>query len=96
LAFDYKNWEIQNKIRNYGVEIKNLKDQISNAELMVNNYQSLLRNEDLKLSQGESTLFLINSRENKLLESLLKLQNLKVKYLKSNYKQIWAAGRLVN
>jgi outer membrane protein TolC len=96
LAFDYKNWEIQNKIRNYGVEIKNLKDQINNAEAMVNNYQSLLRNEDLKLSQGESTLFLINSRENKLLESLLKLQNLKIKYLKSNYKQIWAAGRLLN
>jgi hypothetical protein len=38
---------------------------------------------------------LINSRENKWIESLLKNQSLKLKYLKSAYKQLWAAGVLV-
>jgi outer membrane protein TolC len=96
LAFDYKNWEYQNKVRTYGVEIKAIRDQLSNSDAMVHNFRSLLQNEDIRLAQGESTLFLINSRENKLLESLLKQQSLKAKFLKTTYKQIWAAGRLLN
>ena len=42
---------------------------------MVQNYETLLAAEERKFSFGESSLFLINSRENKLIESKLK-QNL--------------------
>ncbi len=90
-----KTWEIENKIRSYGVELNGLKNQLNITESLVTNYRNLLRNEEFKLQQGESTLFLINSRENKWIESLLKNQSLKLKYLKSAYKQLWAAGVLV-
>jgi outer membrane protein TolC len=90
-----KTWEIENKIRTYGVELNALKNQLSTSQSMITNYRNLLRNEEFKLQQGESTLFLINSRENKWIESLLKNQSLKLKYLKSAYKQLWAAGVLV-
>jgi outer membrane protein TolC len=90
-----KTWELENKIRSYGVEMNALKNQLTTSQNLVNNYQNLLRNEEFKLQQGESTLFLINSRENKWIESLLKNQTLKLKYLKSAYKQLWAAGALV-
>jgi outer membrane protein TolC len=90
-----KTWEIENKIRSYGVELNGLKNQLITSQSMITNYRNLLRNEEFKLQQGESTLFLINSRENKWIESLLKNQSLKLKYLKSAYKQLWAAGVLV-
>ena len=90
-----KTWEIENKIRSYGIELNGLKNQLNTTESLVNNYRNLLRNEEFKLQQGESTLFLINSRENKWIESLLKNQSIKLKYLKSAYKQLWAAGVLV-
>ncbi|MCP9747480.1 TolC family protein [Lacihabitans sp. CS3-21] len=90
-----KTWEIENKIRSYGVEQNALKSQLNTSQSMIINYRNLLKNEEFKLQQGESTLFLINSRENKWIESLLKNQSLKLKYLKSAYKQLWAAGVLV-
>ncbi len=94
-VFSNKKWEIENKIRSYGVELNGLKNQLNTSQSMVTNYRNLLKNEEFKLQQGESTLFLINSRENKWIESLLKNQSLKLKYLKSAYKQLWAAGVLV-
>jgi outer membrane protein TolC len=90
-----KTWEIENKIRSYGVELNALKSQLNTTQSMIINYRNLLKNEEFKLQQGESTLFLTNSRENKWIESLLKNQSLKLKYLKSAYKQLWAAGVLV-
>jgi outer membrane protein TolC len=90
-----KTWEIENKIRSYGMELNGLKNQLNTTQRMVTNYRNLLKNEEFRLQQGESTLFLINSRENKWIESLLKNQSLKLKYLKSAYKQLWAAGVLV-
>jgi hypothetical protein len=77
------------------MELNGLKNQLNTTQRMVTNYRNLLKNEEFRLQQGESTLFLINSRENKWIESLLKNQSLKLKYLKSAYKQLWAAGVLV-
>ena len=92
---DNKQWEIETKIRAAGLELNALKKQINSSQTIVNNYKILLKNEELKLQQGESSLFLINSRENKLIEGLLKNQDLKLKYLKTSYKQLWIAGALV-
>ena len=94
-GFDLKAWEIENKIKSYGVELNALNEQTKTAQNLANNYKTLLKNEELKLKQGESSMFLVNSRENKWIESLLKYQSLKIKFLKTTYKQVWAAGALV-
>lgn len=91
-GFDLKAWEIENKIKSYGVELNALNEQTKTAQNLANNYKTLLKNEELKLKQGESSMFLVNSRENKWIESLLKYQSLKIKFLKTTYKQVWAAG----
>lgn len=89
-----KKWLIESKIRFYYVEIVQYLQQIALANDMVENYRKLLRNEELKFEQGESSLFLINSRENKLLEIMEKQLLLWVKYQSASYKIQWAAGLL--
>jgi hypothetical protein len=43
---------------------------------------------------GESSLFLLNTRENKVLESMQKLAELKTKFFKSYRAVAWASGQL--
>ncbi len=89
-----KRWQIENKIRSYFNENILLQQQLQTAQSMYSNYSSLLRNEELKFNQGESSLFLINTRETKVLELLQKQVELRVKYFKSRYAIEWAAGLL--
>jgi outer membrane protein TolC len=65
--------------------------------LQSNNYASytqLLKAEESKFYNGESSMFLINSRETKALEALEKLIDLKTKYFKTLYALQWSAGLL--
>ncbi len=94
LEFTRKRWQIENKIRSYYNENILLQQQLQTIQSMYNNYSSLLRNEELKFDQGESSLFLINARETKVLELLQKQVELRVKYFKSRYAIEWAAGLL--
>ena len=94
LELAQKRWQIENKIRSYYNENNLLRQQLQNTQSIYNNYSSLLRNEELKFSQGESNLFLINSRETKVLELLQKQIELRIKYYKSLYAIEWAAGVL--
>lgn len=43
----------------------------------VSNYEVMVRGENIKFQNGESSLFLVNSRENKLVEARLKLLKIK-------------------
>ena len=61
---------------------------------MYENYQLLVKSEETRLLNGESSLFLVNSRENKALEALEKLIDLKTKYFKTIYAIKWSAGEL--
>jgi hypothetical protein len=61
---------------------------------MVENYLALTKAEETRLSNGEGSLFLINSRELKALESMEKMVDLKAKYYKSIFATQWAAGLL--
>jgi hypothetical protein len=54
----------------------------------------LQKGEETRFFNGESTLFLVNSRENKTLETLLKLTEVTAKYYKTAYALKWAAGEL--
>ena len=57
-----------------------------NNESLIENYKRLLKAEEIKFSNGESSLFLINSRENKLLETQEKFLELKAKTIKTYFK----------
>lgn len=94
LAMQQKQWDLQNKIRKYYTETVQLQQQLRSAREMVHTHSFLLRNEELKFTQGESSLFLINARENKILETQQKLIELQVKYRKSVYAIRWTAALL--
>ena len=89
-----KQQEIENKIKNYYNELTGLQQQIKIYESAYKNYQTLFRGEDTRFKAGESSLFLLNSRENKQLEALQKLVELKIKYYKIRQAVQWAAGQL--
>lgn len=85
---------IENKIRFYYNEIIGLRQQIKIYENAYLNYLALFRGEDIRFKAGESSLFLLNSRENKVLEAMQKLIELKTKFYKSQVALQWAAGQL--
>ena len=89
-----KRQQIENKIRSYFMEFYALISQLQTARNMYNNYQTLLRTEELKFAQGESSLFLVNTRETKLIEMLQKQIELAFKSYKAKYAMEWAAGIL--
>lgn len=90
-----KKLQIQLKIKAYFNEFETLKKQIKVQSSNYQNYQKLVKAEETKLFNGESTLFLINSRETKALEALEKLIDLKTKYFKTIYALQWSAGLLI-
>ncbi|MBS1598346.1 MAG: TolC family protein [Bacteroidetes bacterium] len=85
LELQYKRLQIVNKIKSYLNEYHATTQQLEITQSMYNNYQVLLRNEELKFEQGESSLFLVNSRESKLIELLDKQIDLMLKYYKVKY-----------
>ncbi|MCO6489951.1 MAG: TolC family protein [Phaeodactylibacter sp.] len=89
-----KRLEIANKIGAYYNELENLLQQIRLTEDNVGNYQALLNAEIQKFDLGESSIFLINSREQKLVEAQLKLAALRGKFFKNRIGLEWAAGQL--
>lgn len=86
--------QIENKVRSYFNEVLALRQQIKINEGMLLNYDRLLRGEEARFRIGESSLFLVNTRENKVLESMQKLVELKTKLYKSYAGLQWAAGLL--
>jgi outer membrane protein TolC len=78
----YKQQELNAKISTYANEVTNYRRQIDIADQNINNYQRLLQGEEAKYTNGESSLFLINSRENKLIEAKQKIIDLRLKFLK--------------
>jgi outer membrane protein TolC len=87
-----KRQQTDNKIRSYVNEFTTLGSQLQTAQSMYKNYQLLLRSEELKFMQGESSLFLVNSRETKVIEILQKQIDLATKMYKAKYAAELAAG----
>jgi outer membrane protein TolC len=94
VELDYKKVEVNNKIRSYVNEVNKLQEQLILNNNLYTLYKTLLKNEEMKFFQGESTLFLINSREIKTLEVFQKQIELYSKYQKAKYAVNWAAGLL--
>ncbi|PBQ30598.1 hypothetical protein CNR22_02020 [Sphingobacteriaceae bacterium] len=71
-----------------------LAQQLMNAERSVNYSKMLLDAEKVKFQNGESSVFMINTRENKLLETELKLAEYKLKFIKMVITIVYLNGTL--
>ncbi len=90
----FKQTELENKFRMTFQEMQNAFEQKFIAEEMVDNYTRLLDAENEKFRIGESSIFLLNNREQKLIEARLKLTKLQAEYRKLLRKLDWARGQL--
>lgn len=89
-----KKWQLQNKVSIYFNQNKIYTDQLQQITQLMNSYEILLRNELLKFNNGESSIFLVNARETKLLETKQKQIDLQTKLVISKFQTEWAAGIL--
>ena len=86
--------KIKNKVQSYYNDLINFNTQINLQKKQYDNNLTLQNAEEIRFLNGESSLFLINARESKVLETYDKLIDLKVKYYKSYYGLQWSAGML--
>jgi outer membrane protein TolC len=91
---DMTRLAIENKVRQYYNEMVNLLIQLRLQEQALQAYQKVFEVEQMKFEIGESTLFLLNVRENKVLEAKQKVAETRAKFFKSLYGVQWAAGVL--
>lgn len=90
----YLTLEIENKVKSSFSDFHSLKQQIKTNELVLNANKLLFDTENNKFQMGESSLFLINNRELKFIETEQKQIALKSKFYLSIYKNLWSMGKL--
>jgi outer membrane protein TolC len=88
----YLALEIENKVKSTFADYYALKQQIKSNEMILKANKVLFEAENTKFQMGESSLFLMNSRELKLIETEQKQIALKTKFYLSYYKNLWAMG----
>jgi outer membrane protein TolC len=84
LDLQLENQVLRNKIDYQLQEINSLKEQIDIANELVANFTTMLEAEERMFFFGESSLFLINSRENSLLSSSLQQIDTQLRFCVSN------------
>ena len=89
-----KNNELKFKLDAIYKTLSILSEQILNAEKTVNYSKMLVDAEKQKFNIGESSLFLINSRESKWLDATLKLAEYKLKFIKTMLQIIYLKGTM--
>lgn len=85
-------YRMRNKVEAVRFEINSLETQVALVEEIVEDYTTLVSAEDRKFELGESSLFLINSREQKLIDARLKANSLQIKELIATAKLFEALG----
>ena len=85
--------QVINEINKYFNELLNTEKLIETQKKLVKNYIILRDGELEKFNNGESSLFLVNSRETNLIETQIKLAEMEAKYEKAKAGLYWAAGR---
>jgi outer membrane protein TolC len=89
-----KQIELQNKINSYFNELNTNRQQLSVFTNVFKSYESLLDAENQKFAIGESSVFLVNARERKLIETEIKLLKIEINQQKLFYALKWAAGKM--
>jgi outer membrane protein TolC len=92
LQFQEKSLQINNKVLALHTEMTTLVQQIDIFRQAVTNYQALLDGEKVKFRGGESSLFIVNSRENSLVNAEIKLVELISKFMQTKAKFYQATG----
>lgn len=77
---------LQNKINALRQEMESYTTQNSITAQMVSDYEKMLKAEERKFQLGESSLFLVNSRESKLIDGQLKAIELQYKFFSTKAK----------
>ena len=94
LKRDLKGREVINKIRANFNLVETYNQMIGQQRAAVQNYILMLEGERAKFANGESSVFLVNSRENKLVYARLKLIELEAAYRIYLGQLIWSSGYL--
>ncbi|MBU6341896.1 MAG: TolC family protein [Bacteroidetes bacterium] len=92
LELQNKRQMVQTKVQQYANELQTLGTQASLFRDFVASYQALLDAENARFQFGESSIFLINSREQRLLDTQIKYLKLLCEYKKAEAGLIWALG----
>lgn len=93
LELDNTTRSVMIDIQLSGNQIATISKNLDVQKLMIENYEKLLDAEIRKFDIGESSLFLINSRESKLIEARIKLISMETKLQKERVSLLYAAGR---
>ncbi|MDX2195539.1 MAG: TolC family protein [Cytophagales bacterium] len=84
---------IQNQLQSFYNELKTNELLLRTQLKLIKDY-TVLRNGELeKFNNGESSLFLVNTRESNLIESEIKKAEIEAKYGKAKAGMYWAAGK---
>ncbi|TAG57021.1 MAG: hypothetical protein EAZ27_03750 [Cytophagales bacterium] len=86
---------ISNEILQNSNELNNTANLLTIQNKLVLNYITLRNGESQKFMNGESSLFLVNSRESSLIESQIKLAEMESKYKKSKANLWYSSGKMV-
>jgi outer membrane protein TolC len=94
LELQQKIQDISAKVRQYGNDVLNLRAQVQLFGEISTNYRRLFEGEQEKFQQGESSIFLINTREQRWLDAQLKLLKLQAELKTAEAGLLWATGSL--
>ena len=83
LELEATTWNLTQKIAALNAEVFNLTDQVLLASEVLEDNNELVRGERRKFELGDSSLFLVNSRESKLVDTQLKAIAVQLKLLES-------------
>lgn len=89
-----KTLNVQNKLMEYYYKLKGYEEQLKILSDAVKNYNRMLEGERIKFDIGESSIFLINNRENKLIDAQIKYVELLGKLKVANSGIFYAQGIL--
>lgn len=96
LELQQKRQNIRAKLTQYSNELQTLRTQAALFRNVASNYLSLLNAENERFALGESSVFLVNTREQRWLDAQLKYLKLLSELRKSEIGLQWAAGVLAD
>ncbi len=76
-ALDIAEVSLENRIRTLLFQWQSLEEQLELIDLVVTDYRQLLDGEERKFQEGESSLFLVNSRERQFIDAELELNSIR-------------------
>lgn len=86
--------ELENALQQVQNELVNLEQQLELYQSITDNYRTLLDGELQKFQFGESSVFLVNAREQRWLDARISLLRMQASFRKKQAALLWTAGRL--